>query len=416
MTSTQLLLIVIVTIPLALVIANRLRVDIAALTIAVALGAAQFFGLSMLGAPNTPDAAARAIAGLSQPVVVTLVSLFIMTRCLDKTGITRWIARQILKVGGQSERRLIALFASATAMLSLFMNNLAAGALLLPSAMETARRTGIKPSKLLIPVAYGSLLGGAATYFTTANIIVSDLLTTAKPPQAPLHILDFTGTGGLIALAGLAFIALVGKRLLPDRPPLPEQMMARRTSSELEDFYRLEERLWEARVLPDSPFANRRLNEIGIGEHWGLAVAAIWHGHQAIFPPPPDQLIQPGDILLVVGREERVTQLADQGCKIGRENGNGHISTRGVSFIEVMPAPHSHALDQNLKDLGFRAQYGFTAVSLWGGPASSRALGGKLQFGAWGFLFMFVCVPSLEGRAKKPGLHRAGARPRGPEV
>ena len=131
MTSTQLLLIVIVTIPLALVIANRLRVDIAALTIAVALGAAQFFGLSMLGAPNTPDAAARAIAGLSQPVVVTLVSLFIMTRCLDKTGITRWIARQILKVGGQSERRLIALFASATAMLSLFMNNLAAGALLL---------------------------------------------------------------------------------------------------------------------------------------------------------------------------------------------------------------------------------------------------------------------------------------------
>ena len=99
------------------------------------------------------------------------------------------------------------------------MNNLAAGALLLPSALEAARRTGIKPSKLLIPVAYGSLLGGVATYFTTANIIVSDLLTIAKPPQARLGMLDFTPTGGLIALAGIAFLALFGKRLLPDREP-----------------------------------------------------------------------------------------------------------------------------------------------------------------------------------------------------
>ena len=80
------------------------------------------------------------------------------------------------------------------------MNTLAAGALLLPSALDASRRTGIKPSKLLIPIAYGSMLGGAATYLTTANIIISGLLPLANPPQAPLGFFDFTPTGGVVAL------------------------------------------------------------------------------------------------------------------------------------------------------------------------------------------------------------------------
>src|SRR5262249_40130674 len=154
---------------------------------------------------------------------ITLFGLFIVTRCLDRTGVTRWIARRILGIGAKSEGRLIALFAATTAFLSLFMNNLAAGALILPSALDVSRHTKIKPSKLLIPVAYGSLLGGVATYFTTANIITSDLLAAANPPQAPLHILDFTPTGGLMAIAGIAFLAIFGRRLLPDREPSAAQ-------------------------------------------------------------------------------------------------------------------------------------------------------------------------------------------------
>jgi di/tricarboxylate transporter len=282
------------------------------------------------------------------------------------------------------------------------MNNLTAGALLLPSAMEAARRTGIKPSKLLIPVAYGSLLGGVATYFTTANIIVSNLLTSAIPPQAPLHILDFTATGGLIAIAGLAFLALMGKRLLPDRPPSPEQMMARRTSSELEDFYQLEDRLWEVRISPESSLAYHRLNQIGIGKELGLAVAAIWHGRQAIFPPPPDQMIMPGDILLIVGRGDRVEKLKEHGCIVGRESGNAHISARGVTFIEVMPGPHSHAIGQNLKDLGFRSQYGYTAVALWHGGRSYRTDVGNFKLTLGDSLLMIGPLERLKALQNNP--------------
>ncbi len=364
MSLAQVFVIALIVIPLGLITTNRVRLDIAALLTAIALGVAQLLGLGVLGAPNTPDNAIKAISGLAEPVTVTLFSLFVITRSLDKTGITRWLARGILAISSKSETRLIVLLTATTAFFSLFMNNLAAGALVLPSAMEVARRTGIKPSKLLIPVAYGSCLGGAATYFTTANIIASDLLRAANPPQAPLHILDFTPTGGLIAIAGIVYLALFGKRLLPDREPSPEQVVARRTGSELEDVYQLGERLWEVRIPPDSPFANKSLAQIGIGQRLGLAVVAIWHGRQAVFAPSPDQIVRPGDLLLTVGREERVTQLASEGLKIGRETNNGHVSSRGVTFIEAVLAPESNAEGHTLKELDFRSRYGFTVVAL----------------------------------------------------
>jgi di/tricarboxylate transporter len=372
MTVPQVFLIFVVAVPLLLVGLDRLRIDVAALLIAAVLGTAQYLGMGILGAAHTSGDAIKAISGLSQPVVLTLLSLFIITRGLDKSGITRWIARYLLKIGGRSERHLIALLAATTALLSLVINNLAAGALVLPSAMEVARRTGIKPSKLLIPVAYGSLLGGAATYFTTANIIVSNLLATANPPQPQLHILAFTPTGGLMAIAGIVFLSLFGRRWLPDRDPEPEQMMARLSGSDLEDYYQLGERLWRLRVLPESPFAGKRLSESGIGRRFGLTVVGMRHGRQALFAPSPDQIIQPDDILLIIGREDRVNALTEAGMEIGRENTDGHISKRGVLFIEVIPSPHSQALGHTLRELEFRARYHLTAMALLRGGRSYR--------------------------------------------
>ncbi len=402
MTLPQIFLIVVVTVPLLLVSLDRLRVDIAALFIAAALGVAQFLGMGILGAAHTPGDALEAISGLGQPVVLTLLSLFVVTHALTKSGITRWLVHYLLKVGGHSERYLIALFAVSTALLSLVMNNVAAGALVLPGAMEIARRTGIRPSKLLIPVAYGSMLGGAATYFTTANIIVSDLLVTATPPQLPLHVLAFTPTGGLVAAIGIAFLVLFGRRWLPDREPAPEQMMARLTGSELEEYYRLDERLWEVRVLPQSPFAHQSLAESGIGQRLGLTVAGVWHGQQAIFAPLPEQVIQPGDILLIVGREDRVSELAEAGLKIGRDNSNGHISEHGVSFIEVMPAPHSQALGRSLRELEFRAKYRFTALALFRGGRSYRTDVGNLPLALGDSLLMIGSRDHLKRLQNNP--------------
>jgi len=365
MTLTQILLVVIVIIPLALVMMNRLRMDVAALLIAALLGMCQFLGAGMIGEEGAPKDAARAISGFGQPVVITLACLFIITNTLERTGLVRLMVRDLLKIGGGSEARLITLFASASAFLSLFMNNLAAGALLLPGAMEAARRTGIRPSKLLIPVAYGSLLGGAATYFTTANIIVSDLLRIAQPPQHPLGILDFTPVGGLIALAGIAFFALIGKRLLPDRVPPADRMLARPTGSQLEDLYQLGERLWELRILPDSVIDGKTLAESRIGENLGLTVAGVIHNGEALLNPSPELTLHSGDVLLTVGREERINLMANEGVAIAQETENQHVSPRGIFLAEVILSPHSKALGKTLKEMNFRQVYGATAIALW---------------------------------------------------
>ena len=127
----QILLALILIIPMAFVIANRLRMDVAALVMAAALGILQLAGLGLLGPAGSPADAVGAISGFSQPVVITLLALFVLTRALDKSGVTRWIAQRLIRIAGANERRLIALFALTTALFSLFMNNLAAGALII---------------------------------------------------------------------------------------------------------------------------------------------------------------------------------------------------------------------------------------------------------------------------------------------
>src|SRR5690606_26924794 len=106
MQLTQWLLILIVLAPLAFVIAGRLRMDLAALLMAALLGALQFAGLGVLGPANTPQDTIKAISGFNQPVVISLIGLFIITQGLDKSGVTRWLADQIIRVGGRSTRRL----------------------------------------------------------------------------------------------------------------------------------------------------------------------------------------------------------------------------------------------------------------------------------------------------------------------
>jgi di/tricarboxylate transporter len=364
MTGTQWILIGVVCIPLAFVVTNRLRMDLAALIMAVSLGILQLLGLGMLGPAHSPEAVRNIVTGFGQPVILILISLFILTRGLEKSGVTRWIAQRLIQLGGSDQGRLIALFAGTTAFLSLFMNNLAAGAMVLPIAMEAARRTRTNPSKLLIPVAYGSLLGGTATYFTTANIIVSNLLSNANPPQSTLNILDFTPTGGLMAVAGVLFLGLFGKRLLPDRKPTEEQSLARMTGSELEELYALSERLWEAHVLPGARLAGKTLAHSEIGHQWGVTVAAVYRANEEILLPMPQQGIHENDILLLIGREEKVMPLVEWGLDIRLESVENHLSRKGVTFAEIILAPHSKATGQTLKELDFRQRYGLNVVAL----------------------------------------------------
>ena len=378
-TIQLILLFLILIIPLVLVFMNRLRMDVAALIMAVCLGILQLVGLGMLGPANTPADAVKAISGFSEPVVLTLLALFIMTRVLDKSGLTRWLAFRLVRLGGNNERVFIAAFATATAFLSLFMNNLTAAAMLLPAAMEVARQTRVKPSKLLIPVAFGSLLGGSATYFTSANIIVSGLLSIANPPQQGLSILSFTPVGGLIAVAGIIFLTLFGKNLLPDHEPSAEQAFARLTGNELEDYYQLGERLWEAKIGVGSGCVYKSLNDCAFGKDWGVVVAAVRHNSDEYALPLPGQVLWAGDTLLIVGREERIAPLREMGLEIQPAHQDDHLSGHGIAVAEVVLGPHSDVLGKTLREINFRQKFGLTVLALRRLNRSYRTNVGDLQ-------------------------------------
>lgn len=376
MTTPQIFVLIVLAVPLTLVFLERLREDVAAMAMAALLGAAQYLGMGVLGAAHTPDDAGKALAGFGKPEVITLMSLFILTFALDKFGLTRWLAGRLLAIGGTSERRLIGLFALTGALLSLFMNTLAAGALLLPGALEASRRTGIKPSKLLIPVAYGTMLGGAATYLTTANIVISSLLPLADPPQKSLSVLAFTPTGGVVAIAGLLFLYIFGSRLLPDRePPEFEQ---RYSSQALADTYQLHERLWEIKILGNAALIDRRIHETPIGSELGLTVPAV-RREGVLMSVEAAGRIQAGDVLVVIGREDRVQQLAQTGVEISsRSNGEG-IQSPGMVLTEILIPPRSPMQGKSLRDLAFRAKYGFMGVALWRDNRSYRTDVGKFE-------------------------------------
>jgi len=372
MTLSQYIILAVLSFPLLAVIIGRMRMDVAALTITALLALLQYAGFSVFGPAGQPDLALHALSGFSKDAVVILVSIFILTAALEKSGFALWISRQILKIGGSSVNRLIFLFSGTAALLSLFMNDVAAGALLIPSVIDVCRRTGINPGKLLIPVSYGSLLGGMATYFATANILASSLLQSASPPQEPLNVLSFLPTGGLIAISGILFMTFFGDRFLPEREQADVVRGRRPTGSELERLYDLCKRTWRVTVQKQSPFCGRTLREIGLGENYGLVLAAIRNGKHSLLFPDPDLQVKPGNQLLVIGREERVQEFAGQGVRIQPDQQEDTLSKRGLVIFELLVMPRSDAVGKTLKDLNFRKRYGWSVLALQRGSRNYR--------------------------------------------
>lgn len=371
----------------ALILSNRIRPDIVAVLVLLGLGVSGIL---------PPE---QALAGFSKPAVITIVGLFVITAALERTGVVQRIATGLAYLSGTSEIRMVAVFMGAGALLSLVMNNIAAGAVLLPAAVSVARQSKVRESRVLMPLAFGTLLGGMATLFTTANIIVSGSLQAQG--QRGLTMLDFLPSGGAMVLAGMIYMLLIGRRLLPNRESVGRAMVAR---PNLSQTYQLDERLWEVRVHPGSPMANHRLAESVLGAQLGLTVVGIWHGREAKIPPATDEIIAPEDILLVTGREERVRQLEAQHTTIGRFGYHRNASPNlSVHLTEVLIGPRSPAIGQTLKDLRFRTKFGLTTVALWREGRSYRTDVGDFMLQAGDALLMVGAPGRIRLLAEEPG-------------
>jgi len=200
-----------------------------------------------------------ALAGFSNPAVVTIWAVFILSGGLTRTGIANILGRQLLKVAGQTPSLLVVTIMVIAGVLSAFMNNVAVAALMLPVVMDISKKTNRSPSGLLMPLAYGSLLGGLTTMIGTPPIIlVSEALR--ENGLTPFKLFDFTPVGLIVMICGIAFVTLIGKHLLPKQNKDP---LTSGTQKDFRSQYNQQERLFQIKIPPASTL---------VGKPWKKAV------------------------------------------------------------------------------------------------------------------------------------------------
>jgi di/tricarboxylate transporter len=325
-----------------LFVTDWLRVDLVALSVLLILA---IFGVI------SHD---QAIAGFSNKAVITIASVLVLSAGLVRTGVAQILGGQILKLSGNSEIRLLIIMMITVGALSGIMNNIGVAALMLPVLMEIARRTGLSPSKLLIPLAFASLFGGLTTLIATApNILISSALESAG--LAPFKLFDFTPVGLTAMAAGILYMAIAGRRLLPERD------LGRLTSSTdtLKGQYELNERLITVTIPDDSPLANHNLAESRLGSALGFNVMAILRGNQTLLAPGPDTQLRVHDKLLMGGKREQVGTLNDwktltmkHGWLIGE-----HQVEEAMKFAEVKISAESPLIGKTFKEASPRNEF-----------------------------------------------------------
>ena len=335
-----------------LFISNRLRADLVALLVLITLGVSGIL---------TPQ---EALSGFSRSAVITILAIFILTAGLEKTGVTHSLGIWLVRLGGATEGRMLVVLMFAGAFLSLFMNNIAAGAVLLPVAVGIARERGISPSKLMMPLAFGTILGGMATLLTTVNILTNAVLTDNH--LATFGLFDFAPTGVPVVLVGIAYMLFIGRKLLPRRAPADWTRLMQASRHELTDVYGLQDRAMLARVPASSPLVGLTLAEAGLGRELGVNVVAIVHNGTSRVAPPPGELLDAGDDLFLQARTEQIELLRQRGAYVEPD---AHLFQDlrggGINLFEIVPAPRSTALGKTLRELHFREKFGLSVLAIW---------------------------------------------------
>ncbi|HSJ56777.1 MAG TPA: SLC13 family permease, partial [Anaerolineae bacterium] len=373
MTTDVALMLTILGTTIALFVIDRLRVDVVALLVLLSL---------ILTGLITP---VEAFAGFSSPAVITVWAIFIVSGGLFHAGIADVVADRLLSIAGAKVPQLTGVLMGAVAGMSAVMNNVGATAVLLPATVNISRQVRINPSRLLMPLAFGSLLGGMTTLIgTPSNILVSDALEVAG--LEPFSLLDFAPVGLVALAAGMGYMLLVGRHLLPDRSPAEVLRSANGLDEDLVDLYGLDERLFRARVPYGSPLIGKTLAESRLRQDFELSVVAIERGGGTRLVVDKDTVLRRGDMLLIEGLVDHlvwaeVTGRLDVQPELGIEDKD--LQSEAVTITEVILSPHSRLVGKTLTDIQFREKYNLTVLAILrdGRPRRTGLADLPLRFG-----------------------------------
>lgn len=315
--------------------------------------------------------AGEAFAGFGNDIVITIGGLFILTGGLVKTGVVDLVGRRLHRIAGGNEFKLTALIMFTAAACASVMKNTTTTAMFVPVVLGIAQRARVQPSKLLMPLAFGAILGGTCTLIgTSTNLAVSGALArlgqSIEPAErpgvdasllGPFSMFELTPVGVAIVAVGMLYMLLVGLRLLPARGG--EQSFVER--------YGMREYISEVIVLPDSPLVGKTLAEGNLSDMLDLTVIGIIRGTQGRIAPHGEEQILAGDLLLVQGRMDDILRVkSEAGIEIRPdfELSSKDLEPGDIELFEVIVLRGSEFNGRSLRSLDFRERYGLTVLAI----------------------------------------------------
>ncbi|HMN13122.1 MAG TPA: SLC13 family permease [Bellilinea sp.] len=347
---------------------EKIKPDVMALLV---LGALGLFGI--VG----PE---RLFTGFSSAAVITLIGISLIAAGLQQTGVTLTLSRWMHAAGKSGENAMILVTFLTSALLSVVMNNIAAVGILLPTVMALSRSAKIKASVLLMPLAFGTLIGGMATLFTTSNLIVSASL--ADTGYRPFNVVDFFPIGIPLIVIGALYMVTIGKKILEKTSDQLESGPSMQLAAKLHEMYGIGDIIHSVYIESGSPVVGQTISGSNFGARTGLNVIGIHRGGQTILAPRRIQMLYACDILLTQGVPNH-EELENLKLNLLKDQLNTQIVDDSVKLGEVVLPPHSSFIGKTIKEIGFRSKYRLTVVALWreGKALQCDIVNQKLQVG-----------------------------------
>ena len=298
----------------------------------------------------------EAVAGFGNDIIITIGGLFVIVGGLARTGVVDIIGRRMHKLAGENTFVLTALIMSAAAVSASVLKNTTTTAMFLPIVIGLAAKSRIPPSKLLMPLAFGAILGGSCTLIgTSTNLAVSG--TIQRYGQEPFSMFELAPVGVITLLAGMVYMLTLGRRMLPSRGG----------EESLTEQYKMREYVSELIVLPNSPLDGKTLGEANLNQQLDLNVLAIIRTGERINAPSSSERIRRRDSLIVEGTINDILRVKEEaGLEIKPDFllSDKELEGGDVELFEVLVLRNSLLSGQNLKTLAFRDRYGLTVLAI----------------------------------------------------
>ncbi|CAN5203291.1 SLC13 family permease [soil metagenome] len=315
------------------------------------------------------------VSGFGDNVIVTIAGLFVLTGGLIKTGLVDLIGRRLYRIAGNNELLLTALIMAVAAVSASVLKNTTTTAMFVPVVLGLANRAKIPPSKLLMPLAFGAILGGSCTLIgTSTNLAVSGAMQ--RYGMEPYSMFELTPVGVVTVAAGMIYMLFVGIKLLPNRGG----------EESLTEQYAIREYISEVLVLPTSQLIGKTLGEANINMELDLNVLSIIRGKEQHIAPSPNEYVHEGDLLIVEGKLANILNVKSEAgleIKADFELNDRVLENEDVELFEVMVMRDSRLVGQNLKTVNFRQIYDLTvlAINRHGEKFLDKISGVRLKFG-----------------------------------